>query len=106
MSEAKKVMAVEEISEANAPAIYVAGGLQQFLDAVKAEVVAEVPDLTTKKGRDRIASLAAKVSKSKVAAVMGAAKEAIMAAGITEEQAREVVKLIAAGKVPHTAISF
>jgi hypothetical protein len=62
-----QVVTVEEISEANAPAIYVKGGLQQFLDAVKAEVVAEVPDLTTKKGRDRIASLASKVSKSKVA---------------------------------------
>ncbi len=46
-----QVVTVEEISEANAPAIYVKGGLQQFLDAVKAEVVAEVPDLTTKKGR-------------------------------------------------------
>jgi hypothetical protein len=29
-----------------------------------------------------------------------------MLAGITEDQAREVVKLIAAGKVPHTTISF
>ena len=42
-----------DISEANAPAIYVKGGLLQFLEAVKVEVSAEVPDLTTKKGRDR-----------------------------------------------------
>lgn len=67
MTESKAVVTVDDISEANAPAIYVKGGLLQFLEAVKVEVAAEVPDLTTKKGRDRIASLAAKVSKSKVA---------------------------------------
>ena len=67
MTESKAVVTIDDISEKNAPAIYVKGGLLQFLDAVKGEVSAEVPDLTTKKGRDRIASLAAKVSKSKVA---------------------------------------
>lgn len=67
MSAEQKLIAIEEISEANAPAIYVAGGLQQFIDLVKAEVEGEVPDLTTRKGRERIASLAAKVSKSKTA---------------------------------------
>jgi len=65
MSAEQKLIAIEEISEANAPAIYVAGGLQQFIDLVKGEVLGEVPDLTTRKGRERIASLAAKVSKSK-----------------------------------------
>lgn len=67
MSAEQKLIAIEEISEANAPAIYVAGGLQQFIDLVKDEVLGEVPDLTTRKGRERIASLAAKVSKSKTA---------------------------------------
>lgn len=67
MSAEQKLIAIEEISEANAPAIYVAGGLKQFIDLVKAEVEGEVPDLTTRKGRERIASLAAKVSKSKTA---------------------------------------
>ncbi|MDU9391894.1 hypothetical protein [Pseudomonas sp. zfem002] len=67
MSAEQKLIAIEEISEANAPAIYVAGGLQQFIDLVKAEIDGEVPDLTTRKGRERIASLAAKVSKSKTA---------------------------------------
>lgn len=66
MTESTEVT-IEDISEANAPAIYVKGGLLQFLEAVKVEVTAEVPDLTTRKGRERIASLAAKVSKSKVA---------------------------------------
>ncbi|WP_060507208.1 hypothetical protein [Pseudomonas sp. NBRC 111124] len=67
MSAEPKLIAIEEISEANAPAIYVAGGLQQFIDLVKGEIDGEVPDLTTRKGRERIASLAAKVSKSKTA---------------------------------------
>ncbi|RML36250.1 putative prophage PSSB64-02, Orf53 [Pseudomonas syringae pv. atrofaciens] len=67
MSEAQQVITIDDISADNAPAIYVTGGLNQFLQAVTAEVTAEVPDLTTRKGRDRIASLAAKVSKSKTA---------------------------------------
>lgn len=67
MSAEQKLIAIEEISEANAPALYVAGGLQQFIDLVKGEVEGEVPDLKTRKGRERIASLAAKVSKSKTA---------------------------------------
>ncbi|WP_180698935.1 hypothetical protein [Pseudomonas crudilactis] len=67
MSAQQQVVKIDDISEENAPAIYVAGGLGQFFDAVAAEVTAEVPDLTTRKGRERIASLAAKVSKSKTA---------------------------------------
>ncbi|WP_116892015.1 hypothetical protein [Pseudomonas syringae] len=67
MSEAQQVITIDDISADNAPAIYVTGGLNQFLQAVTAEVTAEVPDLTTRKGRDRIASLAATVSKSKTA---------------------------------------
>ncbi|MGY2320382.1 hypothetical protein [Pseudomonas azotoformans] len=67
MSAQQKVITIDDISADNAPAIYVAGGLGQFFDAVKAEVTGEVPDLTTRKGRERIASLAATVSKSKKA---------------------------------------
>ena len=55
------------ITPDTAPAVFVAGGLQKFIDQVRDEVQSEVPDLTTKKGRDRIASLAAKVSRSKTA---------------------------------------
>ena len=67
MSANQQVITIDDISEANAPAIYVKDGLKPFLQAVKDEVSSQVPDLTTAKGRDRIASLAAKVSKSKVA---------------------------------------
>ncbi|PRW85434.1 hypothetical protein C7A11_23215 [Pseudomonas simiae] len=67
MSAKQQVITIDDISADNAPAIYVAGGLSQFFDAVKAEVTTEVPDLKTAKGRARIASLAATVSKSKTA---------------------------------------
>jgi hypothetical protein len=39
-------------------------------------------------------------------AILKAAKEAIMAAGITEDQAKAVIKLIAAGQVPSVSISY
>jgi hypothetical protein len=67
VSAQQQVITIDDISADNAPAIYVAGGLGQFFEAVKAEVTGEVPDLTTVKGRARIASLAATVSKSKKA---------------------------------------
>lgn len=67
MSANQQVITIDDISADNAPAIYVAGGLGQFFEAVQAEVTGEVPDLTTRKGRERIASLAATVSKSKAA---------------------------------------
>lgn len=63
----QQLMTVDDISQDNAPSIYVKGGLTPFLEQVKAEVSTEVPDLTSRKGRERIASLAAKVSKSKAA---------------------------------------
>ena len=67
MSENQQVITIDDISADNAPAIYVAGGLDKFFTAVEKEVTGEVPDLSTAKGRARIASLAAKVSSSKVA---------------------------------------
>lgn len=43
------------------------GGLDPWLDKIRAEVSGHVPDLKTKKGRDAIASLAFKVRKVKTA---------------------------------------
>lgn len=67
MSANQQLITIDDISQDNAPAIYVAGGLKQFLEHAKAQATGEVPDLTTRKGRERIASLAAQVSKSKAA---------------------------------------
>lgn len=55
-----------EITADTAPAIFKGEGLGQYFDHIKASVN-EVPDLSSKKGRDRIASLAAQVSRSKTA---------------------------------------
>ena len=65
MSEATDLTVIE-IKPDQAPALYKAGGLDEFLEQIR-QAVNEVPDLTTKKGRDRVASLAAQVSRSKTA---------------------------------------
>lgn len=67
MSAQQQVITIDHISDENAPAIYVQNGLKPFLQMIKDEVCGEVPDLATRKGRERIASLAATVSKRKVA---------------------------------------
>lgn len=60
-------LALLEVSKNNYPKIYCAGGLDAFYEKAKAEVEGEVPDLSTGKGRDRIRTLAAGVSRSKTA---------------------------------------
>lgn len=59
-------LAIIEIAPDMAPSIYVESGLEKFLEQIR-ESVKEVPDLSTAKGRARIASLAAQVSRSKTA---------------------------------------
>lgn len=59
-------LAIIEIAPDMAPAIYVENGLEKFLEQIR-ESVKEVPDLSTAKGRARIKSLAAQVSRSKTA---------------------------------------
>jgi len=59
-------LSVLEIKPDQAPALYVPNGLDAFLEEIRKQVN-EVPDLTTAKGRARVASLAAQVSRSKTA---------------------------------------
>ena len=59
-------LAIIEIAPELAPSIYVENGLDKFLEQIR-EGINEVPDLSTAKGRARIASLAAQVSRSKTA---------------------------------------
>ncbi|HFZ1674473.1 TPA: hypothetical protein ACIJXV_002208 [Klebsiella pneumoniae] len=59
-------LTVIEIKPDQAPALYCAGGLNGFLEQIR-ELAKEVPDVTTKKGRDRIGSLARMVGSSKSA---------------------------------------
>lgn len=67
MSAKQQLITIDHISDENAPAIYIQNGLKPFLQMIKDEVCGEVPDLSSRKGRERIASLAATVSKRKVA---------------------------------------
>ena len=55
-----------DITPDTAPSIFQGAGLGRYFEHIKASVN-EAPDLSTKKGRDRIASLAAQVSRSKTA---------------------------------------
>ena len=61
-------LSIPEIQESQWPEIYENGDyLQDFIEKVRNEVTGEVPDLSTKKGRARVASLASKVSSAKAA---------------------------------------
>lgn len=66
-TESTDLAIIEEITEDRYPEVYGRGNLNQFVERVRQEVTGEVPDLETAKGRARIASLARKVSNSKVA---------------------------------------
>jgi hypothetical protein len=46
-------LTVIEIKPEQAPVLYVAGGLDAYLERIR-QAVNEVPDLSTKKGRDRV----------------------------------------------------
>lgn len=59
-------LTVIDIKPEQAPALYIPNGLDAYLEHIKSSVN-EAPDLSTKKGRDRVASLAAQVSRSKTA---------------------------------------
>lgn len=66
--ETENLPALPEITPDQWPAIYEGGDyLTSFIQRVRDEVGNEVPDLATKKGRARVASLAAQVSKAKAA---------------------------------------
>jgi len=67
MSTENQLVALEDISIDKAPAIYGHNKLTAYVALAREQAANEVPDLTTKKGRDRIASLAAQVSRSKTA---------------------------------------
>jgi len=65
MSESKVLVLTEEITEDKWPEIYGVGKVNDYYEQARAEALSEVPDLTTVKGREAIASNAHKVSRSK-----------------------------------------
>jgi hypothetical protein len=65
MSENTELALLDDITEDKWPEVYGVGKVNDFYERVKAELLSKVPDLSTQKGRDAIASDAFKVSKSK-----------------------------------------
>ncbi|MFQ6308301.1 hypothetical protein ACLMPQ_20930 [Yersinia enterocolitica] len=66
MADENTSLVVIDIKPEQAPTLYVAGGLDSFLEYIR-EMTREVPDVTTKKGRDRIGSIARMIGSSKKA---------------------------------------
>ncbi|HDL6689486.1 TPA: hypothetical protein PXJ56_002487 [Yersinia enterocolitica] len=66
MADESTDLAVIDIKPEQAPVLYVPNGLEGYLNHIR-ELAKEVPDVTTKKGRDRIGSLARSVGVSKKA---------------------------------------
>ncbi|WP_227734672.1 coiled-coil domain-containing protein [Yersinia proxima] len=66
MADENTGLVVIDIKPESYPTLYIPNGLDSFLDQIRQEV-SEVPDLSTAKGRARVASLAASVSSSKAA---------------------------------------
>ncbi|MDR7875839.1 hypothetical protein P3Z48_21395, partial [Yersinia mollaretii] len=66
MADENTGLVVIDIKPESYPALYVTNGLDKYLNQIR-QAVNEVPDVTTAKGRARIASLAASASRSKTA---------------------------------------
>ncbi len=60
-----EIITLETLNEIVPADVFKKGGINPILDAIRAEVEGIVPDTTTAKGRNAIASLAHKVAKSK-----------------------------------------
>ncbi len=66
MTDENTGLVVIDIKPESYPTLYVTNGLDKYLNQIR-QAVNEVPDVTTAKGRARIASLAASASRSKTA---------------------------------------
>lgn len=66
MAEENTGLVAIDIKPESYPTLYVTNGLNKYLDKIR-QAVDEVPDVSTAKGRARIASLAASASRSKTA---------------------------------------
>jgi septal ring factor EnvC (AmiA/AmiB activator) len=64
MSESSELIVIEEVK---AVEVFTSNGIKPLIQMVREKALSEVPDMSTKKGRDRVRSLAAKVAKTKTA---------------------------------------
>ena len=89
---ANTLVTLENVGELDPMVIFKAGGIKPILEAIEKEVLSIVPDLSTDKSRKAIASLARKVSTSKVA--IKNIKDAF-----TEERKAELKIIMSEGKI-------
>lgn len=64
MSESNELIVIEEVK---AIEVFTDKGIRPLIDAIRQKALSEVPDMKTKKGRDRVKSLAFTVAKTKTA---------------------------------------
>lgn len=103
--DAKDAIERQKQAEARAEAEKLAAE-QRAKDAAEAARLAEIERQQQEQARIEAEQRKREADKAHKAKIMGAAKEGLMAAGITEDQARTAVKLIVAGKVPNVRIHF
>lgn len=103
--DAKDAIERQKQAEARAEAEKLAAE-ERAKQAAEAARLAEIERQQQEKARIEAEQRKREADKAHKAKIMGAAKEGLMAAGITEDQARAAVKLIVAGKVPNVRIHF
>ena len=64
MGELNELIVIEELKAVD---VFTETGIKPLIDAIRKKALSEVPDMSTKKGRDRIKSLAFTVAKTKTA---------------------------------------
>ena len=79
---------------------------QRARDAAEAARLAEIKRQADEKAAAEAEEKAREANRAHKTKVLKAAKEAIMKSGVTEDQARAVVKMILDGQVPSVRISF
>lgn len=106
-AEREKLEAIErqKQAEARAEAERLAAE-QRAKEAAEAARQAEIKRQADEAARIEAEAKAREADRAHKAKIMGTAKEAVMTAGITEDQARAVIWLIAAGKVPNVQITY
>jgi colicin import membrane protein len=114
-------------SEINAVEVFTGkDGIAKIVSDIEKQIASFIPDTSTVKGRKDIASLAYKVSQSKVilddlgkalvadwkskSALVDAsrkiARQGLMQTGLTTEQSKSVITAIAGGMVKHVIIQY
>lgn len=106
-----------QIPEASALQVFVApNGIDPYIEKIRQEALAHVPDLSTKQGRAAIASIAAKAKKAaddkRIAdeshrrGIIKQAIESFIDCGYDEGAAEDIIGAIVEGRIKNVTINF